>query len=244
MPRISKSIEAKAIAAAQLISLWQTFSSAWPEAVRRILPTTTKSLGHPEQIWAPILAWIILRSVPTRSDKAELFDRLHLRSALSEIFSSVGMEGENTWQAAAKVRVLLAHEGEIPTTLTHTDTFWADPDVRWLAGVNESSGTTYFNKERFEEVLCWLQLPALIKIAQQDHGKLESISQLEITLGEAVRSAKNAGYKLSEYLDRPSTKEGANQKLDSPEAPIAADTDEANLSPDTPQAVTISSQKS
>jgi len=238
-----ESIEAKATAAAQLVSLWQTFSSAWPEAVRRILPNTTKSLAHPEQIWAPILAWIILRSVPTRSDKVELFDRLHLRSALSEIFSSVGMEGENTWQAAAKVRVLLAHEDAIPTTRTLTDTFWTDPDVRWLAGVNESSDTTYFNKERFEEILCWLQLPALIEIAQQDHGKLESISKLEVTLGEASRSAKNAGYKLSEYLYRPSTKEDANQKLDDPEAVAAAAAD-ANLPPDSPQAVTISSQKS
>ena len=243
LPALVESIEAKSIAAAQLIALSQTFSSPWPEPVRRMLPTTIKPSMHPEQIWAPILAWIILRSVPTQSDRAELFDRLHLRSALSEIFSSVGMEGESTWQAAAKVRVLLAHEDANPTTLTYTDTFWTDPDVRWLAGVNESDGTTYFNKERFEEILCWLQLPALIEIAQQNQGKLESISRLEVPLGEASRSAKNAGYKLSEYLDWPSTKEDANQKLDDPEVKPAAAAD-VNLPPGSPQGVTISSQKS
>jgi Alpha amylase, catalytic domain len=241
-PSVTESIEAKAIAAAQLVALSQTFSSAWPEAVRRVLPNATKPSIHPEQIWAPILAWTILRSVPTQSDRAELFDRLHLRSALSEIFSSVGMEGESTWQAAAKVRVLLAHEDKIPTTLTHTDTFWNDPDVRWLAGINESLDITYFNKERFEELLCWLQLPALIEIAQQNSGKLESISHFEVPIQEASRSAKHAGYKLSEYLSPPSSKGNENPTVGDPKvaATVSADVD---LEP-VAQTVSTSSNKS
>ncbi len=208
-----------------------------------MLPTPTKSLTHPEQIWAPILAWIILRSIPTRHDRAELFDKLHLRSALSEIFSSVGMEGESTWQAAAKVRVLLAHESAAPTSLTHTDTFWNDPDVRWLAGVNESSGTTYFNKERFDELLCWLQLPALLKIAHLSSHKLESIIKLEDLLGKASRSAKDAGYKLNEYLNPPTTSTESNQPTSDTE-PAAALVAEVNQQPATAQAVTTASQKS
>ncbi len=182
-----------------------------------------------------------MRAVPTQSNRAELFDRLHLRSALSEIFSSVGMEGESTWQAAAKVRVLLAHEHANPTTMTHADTFWNDPDVRWLAGVNESLDITYFNKERFEELLCWLQLPALIEIAQQSSGKLESISQFEIPIREASRSAKNVGYKLSEYLNPPSAKGDKNLITSDPEVTT---TDADTYLQPTPQTVATSSKKS
>ncbi len=243
VPATPESLEARAIATAQLAALSQTFSTAWPEAVRRVLPTPTKLLIHPEQIWAPILAWIILRSVPTRSDRAELFDKLHLRSALSEIFSSVGMEGESTWQAAAKVRVLLAHEGAVPTTLTRTESFWNDPDVRWLAGVNESSGTTYFNKERFEELLCWLQLPALIEIAHQKSHKMESIIQLEGPIGKSIRSAKNAGYKLNEYLTPPSSSDDAIQPTSAPQTAtsVAAEVDQQLTNA---QAVITTSHKS
>jgi hypothetical protein len=243
-PSTQESLEARAVATAQLVALSQTFSAAWPEAVRRVLPTPTKSLTHPEQIWAPILAWIILRSVPTRHNRAELFDRLHLRSALSEIVSSVGMEGESTWQAAAKVRVLLAHEAAVPTTLTNTEAFWNDPDVRWLAGVNESSGITYFNKERFEELLCWLQLPVLLKIAHQNSHTLESIIKLEDPIGEACRSAKNAGYKLSEYLNPPTASTNNNQQTSDPEPAAAALVTEVNQQATAAQAVTTASQKS
>ncbi|WP_433973271.1 alpha-amylase family glycosyl hydrolase [Tunturiibacter lichenicola] len=237
---IPESIEARATATSQLVALSQTFSTAWPEAVRRVLPTPAKTLTHPEHVWGPILAWIILRSVPMRHNRAELFDKLHLRSALSEIFSSVGMEGESTWQAAAKVRVLLAHEGAVPTTLTHTDTFWNDPDVRWLAGVNESSGTTYFNKERFEELLCWLQLPALLKIAHLNSHKLESIIKLEVPLREACRSAKNAGYKLSEYLNPSIDGTDNNQPPGDSEAGAVTEVNQQTI---VAQDVTVASQK-
>jgi hypothetical protein len=38
-----------------------------------------------------------------------MFDEFHLRSALAEVFSSVGVEGENVWRMAGRVRVLLAN---------------------------------------------------------------------------------------------------------------------------------------
>jgi hypothetical protein len=145
-----------------------------------------------------------LRSFPTQDNWAELFEKLHLRSALAEIFSSMGMEGEDTWQAAARVRVLLVHAGVSPEVLTeplmHSEAFWADPDVRWLTGVNISSGKTYFNKEQFEEMLSWVQLPALIEIAQQDADPSHALGGAEAAISKACRAATEAGYDLDIYL--------------------------------------------
>ena len=77
-----------------------------------------------------------------------------------------------------------------------TETFWADPDVRWLAGVNTASGITYFNREQFEELLAWLQLPALIRIAQRASGQAKAIAELESAFAAACEAAHAAGYQL------------------------------------------------
>jgi len=185
-------------AALHLISMTQSLSIALPPAATRFLPAA-KTVIPTEQIWAPVLAWITLRSLPRQDDQADLFDKLQLRSALSEIFTSIGMEGENTWRAAARVRILLSHSHTSPA-VTKSEQFWSDPDVRWLTGVNESSGITYFNKEGFEELLGWLQLPALIKLAQQSPINPDSIKALETAVLESCKSAKTAGYNLDLYL--------------------------------------------
>ncbi|MEO6912292.1 MAG: alpha-amylase, partial [Edaphobacter sp.] len=128
-----------------------------------------------------------------------IFDKLQLRSALADIFSSIGLEHEQTWRVAARIRLLL-WQADNPSASIETEEFWSNPDVRWLTSVNESSGKTYFNKELFEELLSWLQLTALLEIAQQDSGESRSISEVEAVVSRACRAAEQAGYNLEAYL--------------------------------------------
>jgi hypothetical protein len=114
---------------------------------------------------------------------------------LAEIFSSLGMEGEAMWRAAAKVRVLLL-QADAPDG----QGFWYDGDVRWLAGVNESDGVTYVNKELFEELIDLFQLPALLEIAEQDAGALEAVLEVEAAVEQAREAVLNAGYDLDKFL--------------------------------------------
>jgi Alpha amylase, catalytic domain len=190
--------ESISTAALRLPDLERVFSTTWPPAVRYTLPSHEPgiSLG---QTWAPVLAWILLRSLPTPGIRTELFDKLHLRSALAEIFSSMGMEGEKTWRAAAQVRVLLM-QADVPAASIDSEEFWQDADVRWLAGVNEASGILYMNKEQFEGLLCWVQLPALLESAGRDSVDSRSISKIETTVSKICRAARDAGYKVEEYL--------------------------------------------
>jgi hypothetical protein len=186
-------------AAATLIpSLAQSFTTDWTAEARRLLPGRKPGTSA-DHAWAPLLAWIVLRSLPSQSDTLALFDRLELRWALADIFSSMGMEGEAKWRAAAQVRMLLA-ESAAASVSVRSETFWADPDVRWLAGVNTSSGITYFNREQFEELLAWLQLPTLIKIAQQDSTQAKAIADLESAFAAACEAAHDAGYRLDHYI--------------------------------------------
>jgi hypothetical protein len=188
-----------ASAAVHLPLLEQTFSTVWPAAVRYMLPSNEPGISI-EQTWSPVLAWIVLSSFPGPGMSAAIFDRLQLRSALAEIFLSLGMEGDKAWRAVARVRVLLLHPDLLQDPLIDSEAFWTDPDVRWLAGVNTSSGVTYFNREQFEELLSWIQLPALIEIARQDVVNLPSIKDIEVAVSRACSLAEDSGYKLDEYL--------------------------------------------
>jgi len=194
-PSYTDTVRELAAAATLIPFLAQSFSTDWPAEARRMLPGR-KPGAHVDQAWAPVLAWIVLRSLPWKGDRVELFDRLEFRAALADIFASLGMEGEAKWRVAAQVRMLLAE----PATSVRSETFWSDPGVRWLAGVNASAGITYINREQFEELLAWLQLPALIRIAQRTSGQAKAIADLEAAYAAACEAAHDAGYQLDAYI--------------------------------------------
>jgi hypothetical protein len=206
-PEYCDSISTMLNSASHLPVLAQSYATPWPADSRPVLPGTD-TLTRQERVWAPILAWIVFRNLPwqraPQQDLAELFDRMLLRHALADIFLSMGMEGESRWQAAAQVRLLLTRSAAVSDAVRYP-IFWDDPDVRWLAGVNQSEGVNYFNKEQFEELLTWLQLPALIEIARTSAGKpksaqLAALEKLEASVAASRAAAEAAGYNLDKYL--------------------------------------------
>ena len=171
-----------------LVSKQSTSAKTFSDTLEAALITATHHATPAEA--APVLAYILLRSLPW-TNQAALFDRLQLRTTLGEIFQSLGFHGEDPWRAAARVRILLAQHDHPTSPLT--EPFWTDPDIRWLAGVNDSSGTTYFNKEAFEELLQWLQLPALL-------AKPDPTAKIESTVTSVSAQANAAGYDLQLFL--------------------------------------------
>ncbi|HTV05706.1 MAG TPA: alpha-amylase family glycosyl hydrolase [Acidobacteriaceae bacterium] len=178
--------ERQTVAAARFSLLEKNFAEDWP-VVARLLP-------HSDEGWALIVAWIVVGSLPWKGNRVAAFDGLQLRAAFAEIFSSFGMDGERKWRAAAELRVLLLKD-DAPDF----HSFWNDGDVRWLAGVNESDGVTYVNKELFEELIDWLELPALLEIAEQDANALEAILEMEAFVEQAREAVAEAGYRLDAY---------------------------------------------
>ncbi|MGD0796978.1 MAG: alpha-amylase family glycosyl hydrolase [Acidobacteriaceae bacterium] len=197
-PTYAESLQPALSAAAQLPTLIQSLSAAIPAQALSIFPTSSPESA--DNLWSPILASLLLRALPSQRDPIALFDQLRLRTALANIFANFGLEGEATWQAAARVRLLLSPIAVAPNAIRTRD-LWTDPDVRWLAGVNHSSGATWFNRERFEELLAWLQLPTLLDIANQSSAKQPSaLAELDAAATAASQAAQSAGYNLDAYL--------------------------------------------
>ncbi len=173
--------------------LSRSFGTAWPVALGSIVPGAEGGVRL-ETAWAPVVAWAAFESFGWGAEAASWFDRLDLRAALAEVLASLGFEGEGAWWAAAGVRMML-HGGHG----LRTPGFWTDADVRWLAGVGESGGTTYVNKERFEELVCRLELPALVNVAA---GKgTESLTSVEARVSGVCSAMVEAGFDLDRWLE-------------------------------------------
>src|SRR6201999_3311786 len=102
----------------------------------------------------------LIYSLPAKERAELVFDQLQLRETLGAIFSTCGLEGEDVWRAAARVRVLLAFGDKPMEQTVYARGFWDDADVRWLAGVNVSGWKTYFNQEAAGELIAWMTLPS------------------------------------------------------------------------------------
>ncbi len=170
---------------------------AWPMHMRATLPAAQAG-ARAVEMWAPLLAWMLLRSVGGEGTQA--FDAMQVRSALAESFSSLGIGGEDAWRAAGRVRVMLlwsdllkaAPSREILLGQTGaSERFWQDADVRWLTGLNEANGRTWINRESLEEMMGVLQMPTLMLARAEGASGPE-----EEPLVEVVERAQRAGYDL------------------------------------------------
>jgi hypothetical protein len=73
--------------------------------------------------------------------------------------------------------------------------------VRWLTGAHADAGHTYFVKESYEELLWWLQLPALCKLAAQPTPARSRIQQIGEAVSAAATSAASADYRVDRLFE-------------------------------------------
>ncbi len=185
------------------------FPDGWPKTARKMLPSDSPGTSG-TAVWAPLLAWTLLRGLDLPD--AASFDRLRLRKALARAFQALGLTGEDGWRAAARVRFLLYRRAPEALDLTRED--WQDPDVLWLTGSNVSDGIRYLNQESHEEMLWWIQIPALIAAPPREQKTAARDSS--VTIQRATAAARAAGFQLERLLTHPvsaaSVSNGANAR--------------------------------
>ncbi len=270
-----------------LHSMEALFPVKWPASARRMLPNANPQ-GPSTALWGPVLAWILLQVTAeaidaTRPEQSavDVFDRLRLREPLAQAFHALGLEGEEGWRAAARIKALLLIEcdacleaaeataeaakavsqdegtnataeivsqdaiaavaasssrngarepapaastsslaaaaealaseasSKTPTAQTSRHSaddllippqFWGDPDVRWLTGAHLSEGKTYLVREPFEQLLWWLQLPALFRMATAAKPSRADALLIGKKVDRAHAVLEAAGYRLDRLL--------------------------------------------
>ena len=77
---------------------------------------------------------------------------------------------------------------------------WHDADVRWLTGIHEAEGHLYLVREQYEELLWWLLMPSLLRLASGPTPNRIAIEELSNTVEEALGTAESANYRIDELL--------------------------------------------
>jgi hypothetical protein len=80
---------------------------------------------------------------------------------------------------------------------------WSDPDVRWLTGVHTAEGHNYFFRESYEELLWWLLLPSLLRIAGEAAPASPAVAQMVGAIHQALAAAEAAGYRVDLLITPP-----------------------------------------
>ena len=199
-------------------------TEAWPDAAREILPSVSPRTNA-GAVWAPavaatVLQWILplvsessVSSVSPqaagKSGQPDAFEEMHLRKPLARAFEGFQLKGEDGWRAASRVRLLVKEDVQnaSPALDLLAEHFQQSAEVRWLAGVHEASGKTYFIKESFEQLLWWIQLPKLIRAKDLAHASTV-FAQMHEQAAAGDAAALAAGYdydKLLKNIDSPAS---------------------------------------
>ncbi len=241
------------------------FAQAWSPEARLVVPSRSP-LTNAGWVWAPVLAYSLFAALGESLDLADastpaltVLDQFGLRSVLADAFAAVEFTGQDTWRAAARVRVALAagvRPSEPEPSGRHAEELlaavgdqtqdrqhglpahaWADGDTRWLLGVNDHEGKTWFNKELHEQMVWWRALPELLQIAAQTPVDEQELETLQNQLASALASAEKAGYQyvpINAAAGEPADTILLN-KLDEPEGGFSQVSSKPARKPKTPE---------
>ena len=151
---------------------------AWRVAARiKVVLLTGAGVGKAEEM--PAEAEAVAAELET-ADKPE--------AAVSEARAETQEPAEAESPAEGDERVALA------------PALWLDPDVRWLTGVHEAEGHPYLVREMYEELVWWLLMPSLLRLAGEAVLSRDGVEQIRQTVDEALSTAEAAGYRIDALL--------------------------------------------
>ena len=204
-----KSFAKELSAAARIPQLENYFAAPWTTAACQVLPS--RAGKHDSAQWATVVAWAAVHSLGELLDPIDpaqagsrLLDAMKLRQPMADAFSQFGLQGEDRWRAAARVRVLLANQAWLPGAerSARSPYSWLhDPDVAWLINVHEYEGVRYFNKENYECLLWWMALPALLRVSESPTTDAKAIADLEAQLNSRMDAAERAAYQVMSLFE-------------------------------------------
>jgi glycosidase len=103
---------------------------------------------------------------------------------------------------------------------------WLDPDVRWLCGVHQAEGHSYLVREPYEELLWWLLMPSLLRLAGEAKFNRQAVEEMSRTVEEALASAEAAGYRIDALLGASAAPDSSQPPEEEDESPPATRADE------------------
>jgi len=190
-----------------------------------ILPLGEAAERHDRTIpWLVACAWLAARALGRAADAVDpqeaatrLFDAMRLRRGVFDALAwrHLGESDEDRWRAAALVRAALAHTrwraGGDPDAAPP----WQDDhDARWLVGVHEHEGATWFGREPHARFTWWRALPALLVQASKPSAAPADVGVIEAWIERERARAEASGWDFGAFV-------GAGEPAGAPGATLA-----------------------
>jgi hypothetical protein len=129
-----------------------------------------------------------------------------VEDAVGDVYESTAAEAELAISASEQLLAEDPERAEPPEAedekMTLAPALWLDPDVRWLTGVHESQGCAYLVREPYEELLWWLSMPELLRVAGETVFDRKAVLEISEKIDEALATAENAGYRVDRLHGR------------------------------------------
>ncbi|HTX75865.1 MAG TPA: alpha-amylase family glycosyl hydrolase [Terracidiphilus sp.] len=103
--------------------------------------------------------------------------------------------------AAAFVSEAASREPQPASALLIPTNLWEDTDICWLTGAHVADEHTYLVREAYEELLWWLQLPALLDLAASASPQPSQAETIAASIHGALAALEQAGYRLDALLE-------------------------------------------
>ncbi len=95
---------------------------------------------------------------------------------------------------------IAAGPAKVATVLYIPPQLWSDPDVCWLTGAHVVDDKTFVIRESAEELLWWLQLPAIFRLASSASHRADALT-IAHNVEAPLAALEAAGYRIDKLLD-------------------------------------------
>ncbi len=177
---------------------------------------TGKSLQS--SYWRVSLAWLVVSDLGRiRFDRgyeqqsAAWLDEWLLGKIIFENFLSLGCDATEAQRDTDLVKILVSHRncfgtgGKREQIRSNLKALFVEQDVRQFLQVNWYEGVSWFNKERFEELMEWLLVVSILNIMARavslDRELGEFIIDRYEVMQKVLQGAESSGYRVERTLD-------------------------------------------
>ncbi len=206
---VEREIRYKLLSVLQILSLKNQVKK---NKSKTILKRIEKFLNDNPQYWACVISWVFIHAIGKiaevksyKEQSRSWIDEWRLGKVITEAVENLRTDKTNSQKLIQIIKILTAHqrwfdphESKSLNPSYILENLLNDNDVQQFLGINRYQSILWFQKERYEELLNWLLIIAVIDAASDTDRSTSEIENLIWDRYSAVEILQNAE-KKSEY---------------------------------------------
>ncbi|MFO7889965.1 MAG: alpha-amylase, partial [bacterium] len=185
---------------------------------KTILKRIEKFLDDSPQYWSCIISWVFIHAIgkiaEVKSYKEQSrawIDEWRLGKVISEAVENLETDKTNSQKLIQIIKILTTHQRWFDPHQSKSlnpyyilENLLNDNDVQQFLGINRYQGVLWFQKERYEELLDWMLIIAVIDAVSDTNrplSKVENLIESRYAAIEVLQGAeKKSEYKVEKLL--------------------------------------------